>query len=81
MVAAIVAIKAMGIDDPINAAALHTSNGIWGLIACGFFDNTKGVFSSNEDAMGLFFGYQICGVVAIGAWVFFWNFVFFSIMK
>ena len=80
-VAAIVAIKAMGIDDPINAAALHTSNGIWGLIACGLFDNSKGLFSKNEDDKGFFFGYQICGIVAIASWVFFWNFVFFSIFK
>lgn len=56
-VSAILTIKAWGIDDPINAAAIHTSNGIWGLIAVGVFDNTKGFVSGNRQLMGQFFGY------------------------
>ncbi len=81
-VAAIVIIKALGVDDPINAAALHTSNGIWGLIACGFFDINKGVIvSGNRKEMGTFFGYQICGIVVVGAWVFVLNFILFMILK
>lgn len=43
-----VIIKALGVYDPINAAALHTSNRIWGLIACGFFGITKGVIVSGN---------------------------------
>ena len=81
-VAGMVIIKRLGVDDPINAAALHTSNGIWGLIACGFFDITKGViFPKNSGVRGIFFGYQVCGVVVIAAWVFFWNTILFLILK
>jgi Amt family ammonium transporter len=77
-----VIIKTLGVDDPINAAALHTSNGIWGLIACGFFDITKGVIvSGNKNERDKFFGYQLCGIVVIAAWVFSLNCVVFFIMK
>jgi Amt family ammonium transporter len=43
-------LKKIGVDDPINAGAIHTSCGIWGLIAAGLFDNTKGVISNNQGA-------------------------------
>lgn len=56
-VLAIFVIKKLGIDDPINAAAIHTSNGVWGLIAVGIFDNTKGFISGNTKEMGKFFGF------------------------
>ena len=78
----IVIIKTLGVDDPINAAALHTFNGIWGLIACGFFDITKGVIvNGGGGARDVFFGYQLCGIVVVGAWVFWWNCVVFFILK
>ena len=71
----------MRIDDPINAGTVNASNGIWGLIAVGIFDNTKGFVSSNKAEMGKFFGYQICGMVVIIAWTAILNFFLFSIMK
>lgn len=37
-IAGMLTVKALKIDDPINAAALHTSTGMWGLIAVGVFD-------------------------------------------
>ena len=52
------------------------------MIACGFFDITKGVIvSGNRNERDKFFGYQLCGIVVIGAWVFSLNCVVFFIMK
>ena len=78
---AIIAVKKMGIDDPINAAAIHSSCGVWGLIAVGIFDNTKGLISGNKDEMGKFFGYQICGAVVIVSWTLACNIPLFFTMK
>ena len=47
-IGAIALVKRCGIDDPINAGAIHTSCGMWGLIATGIFDNTKGLISGNK---------------------------------
>ena len=80
-IAGLYVVKAMGIDNPINASAIHTSNGIWGLIVVGIFDNTKGFVSGNRAEMGKFFGFQVCGMIIILAWTFFLNLVFFLTMK
>lgn len=80
-IAALYLVKAARVDDPINAAALHTSTGMWGLIAVGIFDNTKGFVSGNKAEMGKFFGYQICGMVVILAWTFVLTIIQFSILK
>lgn len=48
MIGALYLVKAARVDDPINAAALHTSCGIWGLIATGAFDNNKGFLVSGN---------------------------------
>ena len=80
-IGAIALVKRCGIDDPINAAAIHTSCGIWGLIAVGIFDNSKGLISGNKPEMGRFFGYQICGAVVIIAWTLACNIPLFFTMK
>lgn len=51
-------LKKFSIDDPLNAQALHTSCGIWGLLAAGLFDNNKGVFHSDiSEETAVFVGY------------------------
>lgn len=82
MIGALYLVKAARVDDPINAAALHTSCGMWGLLATGAFDNNKGfLVSGNWQERGRFFGYQVCGMVVILAWTFVLNFIQFTIMK
>ncbi len=55
------------IDDPLEGSAVHMICGMWGLLASGFFDNQFGVIYG-DPAKGHFFGYQVCGIVAIFAW-------------
>lgn len=45
----------LGIDDPVEASAVHGAGGIWGLIAVAFFDNTTGVIYPIE-TRGMFLG-------------------------
>ena len=57
-----------GIDDPLEASAVHGFCGGFGIIATGIFDNSKGLFSGNKKEMGKFFGWQICGMLVIVLW-------------
>jgi Amt family ammonium transporter len=45
------------VDDPIEASAVHGFCGVWGLIAVGIFDNTKGLLYGTESihTRGVFF--------------------------
>ncbi|NWN82253.1 MAG: ammonium transporter [Halomonas sp.] len=58
VIAAIVALDKLRIDDPVGAISVHGVVGIWGLLA---------VPLSNADAT---FGAQLLGIVGIFAWVF-----------
>lgn len=57
----------LNIDDPIEASSVHYINGVWGIMSCVIFDNTKG-FVSGSDQMGEFLGVQIYGVISITLW-------------
>lgn len=46
-----------GVDDPVEATAVHGFNGIWGLIAAGIFDNDHGLFVGTDKQNGAFFGW------------------------
>ena len=46
-----------GVDDPLEASAVHGFCGAWGVIATGIFDRSKGLLSSNTSAMAKFFGW------------------------
>lgn len=73
----------LNIDDPIDASAVHGMTGMWGLIAVGLFDNTKGIFYGSEDA-GIrwkFLGVQVLGMVCILAWVATLSLIFFISAK
>ncbi|WP_027960571.1 ammonium transporter [Halomonas halodenitrificans] len=58
VIAAIVALDKLRVDDPVGAISVHGVVGIWGLLA---------VPLSNADAT---FGAQLLGIVGIFAWVF-----------
>lgn len=69
VIAAIVALDKLKIDDPVGAISVHGVVGIWGLLA---------VPLSNADAT---FGAQLLGIVGIFAWVFLASLIVWSIIK
>ncbi|MEQ5800572.1 ammonium transporter [Halomonas sp. H10-9-1] len=69
VVAAIVALDKLKIDDPVGAISVHGVVGIWGLLA---------VPLTNGDAT---FGAQLLGIVGIFAWVFLASLIVWGILK
>ena len=69
VVASIVTLDKLKIDDPVGAISVHGVVGIWGLIAVCF---------TNPDAS---FGAQLMGMVSIFAWVFAASFIVWFILK
>ena len=37
-----------GVDDPVEATAVHGFGGTWGIIAAGIFDNDHGLFTGTD---------------------------------
>ncbi|TVP52529.1 MAG: ammonium transporter [Halomonas sp.] len=69
VVAAIVSLDKLKLDDPVGAISVHGVVGIWGVLA---------VPLNNADAS---FGAQIIGIVGIFAWVFLASLVVWLIIK
>ena len=69
VVASIVTLDKLRIDDPVGAISVHGVVGIWGLLAVCF---------TNEDASLL---WQLYGIVSIFAWVFATSFVVWFVLK
>ena len=69
VVASIVLLDKLKIDDPVGAISVHGTVGIWGLLAVCF---------TNPDAS---LGAQLIGIVSIFAWVFVTSFVFWFAIK
>jgi ammonium transporter, Amt family len=69
VVASIVTLDKLKIDDPVGAISVHGVVGIWGLMAVCF---------TNEEAT---FGAQLMGLVSIFAWVFGASFVVWFVIK
>ena len=69
VVASIVTLDKLKIDDPVGAISVHGVVGIWGLIAVCF---------TNPDASFL---WQLYGIVSIFAWVFVMSFIVWFILK
>jgi len=82
VVASILTVENLGVDDPVGAFSVHGVNGVWGLIAVGLFaDGTYG------DVTGLLFGggaaqlvSQLIGAGVVAAWAFGLGFVLFKAM-
>ena len=60
--------KKIGIDDACDASPLHFGVGLYAIIMTAFFANgntAKGVFYGD----GKLLGWNIVGILAVGAWV------------
>lgn len=77
----------LNVDDPIEASAVHGFCGMWGLVAVGLFDNTKGVLYGDLDAEDAltqrwqFLGWQIIGLIAIVLWTSLMSGIFFGLAR
>lgn len=60
------------IDDPVGAISVHGVCGVWGILACAFFDTTDGGFT---------LGGQLIGVVAVAAAAFLFSLIVFAVLK
>ncbi len=69
VVASIVLLDKLRIDDPVGAISVHGTCGIWGIIAVVF---------SNEEAT---IGGQLLGIVGIFGWVFIASLIVWAILK
>ena len=69
VVASIVGLDKLKIDDPVGAISVHGTCGIWGIIAVVF---------SNDDAT---LGGQLIGIVGIFGWVFIASLAVWAILK
>ncbi len=69
VVASIVTLDKLKIDDPVGAISVHGVVGIWGLIAVCF---------TNDEAS---FVWQLIGIVSIFAWVFITSFIVWYVIR
>ncbi len=69
VVASIVTLDKLKIDDPVGAISVHGVVGIWGLIAVTF---------TNSDAS---LKWQLIGIISIFAWVFITSFIVWFVIK
>ena len=58
-------LQKLKIDDPVDASPVHGFCGIWGVLACGFFDWGKGVVTCFQ----LYSFLKVFLVVQKEAWV------------
>ena len=71
------------VDDALEASAVHGFTGMWGLIACGLFHNTKGLFCGTVTGgeRWKFFGVQLLGMIVIMVWTSLFSVIFFYVSK
>lgn len=77
------------IDDAVDAVPVHLANGIWGVLAVGFFaePGLMSLAGYNSDEPGVFYGggkllaAQLTGVCWILGWVFCLMFPFFMVLN
>jgi Amt family ammonium transporter len=65
-------LEKLHIDDPVGDISVHGVCGVWGILACAFFDTTDSGYT--------FIG-QLMGVVAVAAAAFLFSLVVFGIIK
>ena len=76
-------VKKAGIDDAVDAAAVHAGAGIWGVIAAPMFDNTIGVFYQGMGSTVAWnaFGWHVLGILIIVLWTSVTSMVMFGILS
>lgn len=73
-------LKALKIDDPLDASPVHCFCGYWGVVACGLFYSVKGGLS-NSDNYGKRLGANVYGGLAIFGWTAATSFILFFSLK
>ncbi|XP_078334916.1 putative ammonium transporter 1 isoform X1 [Crassostrea virginica] len=71
----------LGVDDPLDAVAVHFGGGSWGLIAVAFFDSSEGIFYAQDLKSAYKLGWQLIGLVAITAWTATLSGLVFGVLK
>lgn len=87
VVAGVLFIDRIGVDDPVGAVSVHGLNGIWGLLAVGLFaDGTYGLATTEAPTVvGLFYGggfgqllAQGIGAIVAAGWAFGMGYLLFK---
>ena len=73
-------LKAINIDDPIEASPVHGFTGFWGLIAVGIFDNQYGLLSGTEGCWSYLL-MQLVGAFVIATWTLVMSGAYFLVMR
>jgi len=75
-------LRRLGVDDAIDAIAVHLGAGWWGVMAEPLFNNPLGIFyrGSNPDSWDKL-GWNLAGSVVIFVWAFSASFVLFFVLK
>jgi len=80
----------LGIDDPVEATAVHLLNGVWGLVAVGLFadkDSIGRAYAPTEHwgaflgGGGLLLGVELLSMVMLVVWTGTWSFILFSLIN
>lgn len=71
----------IGIDDPLDAVAVHLGGGLWGIIAAPIFHKDVGILYNWDNRAGKHFLWNIIGAVVIIAWTAAWCIPMFFGMK
>merc|ERR1712070_203974 len=85
------ALKALNIDDPLDASPVHFFAGAWGVISVGFFAseyNVKNAYGTSPDDYGCLMGgggkqlgIQLLGTFVIALWTCGMSAIMFAILK
>merc|ERR1712156_151063 len=78
-----VAVLKFGIDDPLEASAVHGFCGFWGVVAVGIFSTDAFVtdaFGSVNEELGARFGLQFLAAFTIMVWTCGMSFIMFTVI-
>lgn len=72
-------VSRLGIDDAVDAGAVHLGGGAWGVIAASLLSNNESVFKDNHGKSAWErLGWAICGVIVIAGWAAVWMNLLFA---
>jgi Amt family ammonium transporter len=70
-------VDGLNIDDPVGAFSVHGTCGIWGTLAVGFFNESKGILYGHGFGQ---LGLQILGAVCYGVFAVVTSFIIWSVL-